>query len=116
MDVPTRPRYLWDGTLRRNKARPSGGHEAALNATKLFLKTTPMTGYQAEGCSPWAEGQQKDRLNRLMGIAWEKVSLRMGSRPGQRDNDVRSEPEPLEAREVCAECLTFTLVNVGLAL
>ena len=60
-----------------------------------------MTGYKAEGLSPWAEGHQKDKLSRLMAIAWEKVARRIGSKSGQRDDDVLAEPQPLEAREVC---------------
>ena len=100
IETPPIRTFLWSGCPRRAPVNSSPGHEIILTAAKHYLKAVLVTGHQSDGCSPWADGQNKARLSKLIERIWRSLSKRLGKRSGQRDADVQTRPEPAEARKV----------------
>lgn len=75
-----------------------------------ILRATLVTGYEADGCGPWADGNEKGAFSDLMSRVWMDVAERAGRKAGRREAEVAEEPTMYEAKKVGSDGSKSTLL------
>ena len=94
-------RFLWGGTIRRTGVvHPSSGHESVMRKLQPCLLAMIITGHKSGGCGPWADLEEKTRLDDFLRHLWRNIADRLDLLPGMPGSDVADMPRPCEARKV----------------